>query len=359
LTTLSDQDSRQSEAFAERLLNASLGMVDMLSIYIGARLGLYRSLADDGPATSEDLASRVGANERYMREWLEQQAVSGILDLTAGGRFSLSPGHADVLTNRDSLNYMVPLALLLTACARSTPSLLDAYRNGGGVSWDDYGPDMREGQGEINRPAFLQLLPSEWLPTIPDIHARLHADPPARVADIACGVGWSSVGIAQGYPKLTVDGFDLDAAAIDMAKRHADEAGVSDRVDFAVRDASDPRLAGQYDLVTIFEALHDMSQPVQALRAARGLLAEGGSILVADERVAEDFAAPGDDIERLMYGWSILLCLANGLAETPSVGTGTVMRPSKLRAYAAEAGLSNVEVLPIDHLFFRFYRLRP
>jgi 2-polyprenyl-3-methyl-5-hydroxy-6-metoxy-1,4-benzoquinol methylase len=179
------------------------------------------------------------------------------------------------------------------------------------------------------------------------------------VADIACGVGWSSVGIAQGYPKLTVDGFDLDAAAIDMAKRHADEAGVSDRVDFAVRDASDPRLAGQYDLVTIFEALHDMSQPVQALRAARGLLAEGGSILVADERVAEDFAAPGDDIERLMYGWSILLCLANGLAETPSVGTGTVMRPSKLRAYAAEAGLSNVEVLPIDHLFFRFYRLRP
>jgi 2-polyprenyl-3-methyl-5-hydroxy-6-metoxy-1,4-benzoquinol methylase len=359
---LSEQQAQQSDALAERLLNAGLGMVDILSVYIGERLRLYRALADNGPATSVELAARTGANERYVREWLEQQAATGILESTGQAderRFSLSAGHADALINRDSLNYMTPLACLLTACAKTTPALLQAYRSGDGVSWDAYGADMREGQGEINRPAFLQLLPNEWLPAIPDVHARLQADPPARVADIACGVGWSSIGIALGYPNVWIDGFDLDRAAIDMAKRHATEAGVADRVEFAVRDAGDPQLAGQYDLVTIFEALHDMSQPVQALRAARSLLADGGSILIADERVAEDFTAPGDDIERLMYGWSILACLANGLADAPSVGTGTVMRPSTLRAYAAEAGLSNVEILPIEHLFFRFYRLRP
>ncbi len=359
--TLSANDAKQSDAFAERLFSAGLGMVDTLSVYIGDRLGLYRALAEAG-ATSAELAVRTGTHERYAREWLEQQAVTGILESAGEGAnrtYFLPPGHADVLLNRDGLNYLAPLAQMLAGCAKALPALLEAYRSGRGVSWNDYGEDVREGQGEMNRPAFLHLLPNEWLPAIPDLHARLRADPPARVADIACGVGWSSIGMASGYPKIRVDGFDLDDIGIEIAKQNAREANVADRVTFEVRNAADPQLQRKYDLVTIFESVHDMSQPVDALSAARAMLADGGSVLVCDERVQETFTAPGDEVERIMYGWSILLCLTNGMADEPSAATGTVMRASTLRAYASDAGLPHVEVLPIEHLFFRFYRLRP
>ena len=126
-----------------------------------------------------------------------------------------------------------------------------------------------------------------------------------------------------------------------------------------VHDASDPKLGGRYDLITIFEALHDMNHPVGALQAARNSLAEGGSVVIADERVAERFIAPGDELERFNYGWSVLHCLAVGLLDEDSAGTGTVMRPDTVRAYAAEAGFGRVEVLPIEHDFWRFYRLVP
>jgi ubiquinone/menaquinone biosynthesis C-methylase UbiE len=184
------------------------------------------------------------------------------------------------------------------------------------------------------------------------------ADPPARIADVACGGGWSSIAFARAYPNVRVDGFDLDEASIELARANAAEAGLpDDRVAFHVRDAGDPELAGRYDLVTIFEALHDMSNPVEALRTARGLAADDGAVLVVDERVADTFTAPGDDVERFMYGWSILLCLPTGMASQPSAATGTVMRADTMRRYAAEAGFSRVEVLPVEHDFFRLYRL--
>ena len=149
----------------------------------------------------------------------------------------------------------------------------------------------------------------------------------------------------------------MDAASIDAARANVAAAGLADRVRPTVQDASDPQLGDRYDLVTIFEALHDMNHPVEALRAARGMLAEGGSVLVADERVAERFSPPGDEIERLNYGWSILHCLAVGMMDADSAGTGTVIRPDTVRAYAAEAGFARVDVLPIEHDFWRFYRL--
>jgi hypothetical protein len=134
---------------------------------------------------------------------------------------------------------------------------------------------------------------------------------------------------------------------------------LADRVSFEVRDAADPASQGGYDLVTVFEAIHDMSTPVEALHAMRGLLVEGGSVIVADERVADSFTAPGDEVERLMYGWSVLHCLPVGMAEQPSAATGTAMRPDTLREYALAAGFRDVEVLPIENDFWRFYRLRP
>ena len=156
---------------------------------------------------------------------------------------------------------------------------------------------------------------------------------------------------------MTVDGLDLDEESVALARENVAGTEVADRVTFQARDASDSELAGSYQLVTIFEALHDMSRPVEVLRALRGLLAEDGALIVMDERVADSFTAPGDDIERIMYTYSVLCCLPVGRSETPSAATGTVMRTDTLRRYAQEAGFADVEVLPIEHESFRFYRL--
>jgi SAM-dependent methyltransferase len=239
------------------------------------------------------------------------------------------------------------------------PRLLQAFRSGAGIPYADYGPDTIEGIAEMNRPMFLNLLGTEWLPAIPDVHARMQADPPARVADVGCGTGWSSIAIAQAFPKAEVHGFDMDEASIALARANAAARGLEDRVTFAVRDAAYPGLVGGFDLVAAFETIHDMAQPVEALRKMRGLVAEGGAVVIADERVGETFTAPGDDVERLNYGFSVLHCLPSGLAETPSAGTGTVMRRPTLQRYAVEAGFRDVDVLPIEHDFWRFYRLQP
>jgi 2-polyprenyl-3-methyl-5-hydroxy-6-metoxy-1,4-benzoquinol methylase len=156
-----------------------------------------------------------------------------------------------------------------------------------------------------------------------------------------------------------VDGFDLDEPSIERAQENAKRNKLSDRVNFQVRDAGDPSLAGQYDLVTAFEAVHDMSNPVAALRTMRRLAKDDGVVLIVDERVGDVFTAQGNDVEWMMYGWSILHCLPVGRVDHNAAGTGTVMRADTLKKYATEAGFSNVEVLPIEHFFFRFYRLTP
>lgn len=356
--------SAQRDALAERIFKATIESFELLHLYMGERLGLYRALAKLGGATAADLAATAGVAERYAREWLEQQAVAGVLEVAedpdgaaATRRYRLPTGHAEVLLDGDSLSYMAPLTRGVASVARTIPAVLEAFRSGGGVPYEDYGADLRASISLLNRPMFLNQLASQWLPALPAVHARLQADPPAQVADVGCGTGWSSIAIALGYPKATVHGLDLDEASIAEARRNAAEAGVADRVAFEVRDAADPSLAGRYDLVCAFEAVHDMADPVAALRAMRALLADGGVVLVGDEKVAEAFTAPGDEVERFNYGWSALHCLPSAMVQQPSAGTGTVMRPATLRRYALQAGFAEVAVLPIDHDFWRFYRL--
>jgi SAM-dependent methyltransferase len=355
-------ETDRRDALVERLFEAVLGFNDLHAVYIGDRLGLYAALAG-GASTPPEVAAAAGCDERYVREWLEHQAVGGILEVDAAAapserRYRIPAGHAEVLLDRDSVNYMAAFARMMVGLARPLPQVLEAFRSGEGVPYADFPPDFVEGQGDMNRTQFVNLLASEWLPAMPDVHERLGSGP-ARVADVACGTGWSSVAIAKAYPEARVDGFDLDPGSIDLAREMASAEDVGGRVDFQVRDAADPELADRYDLVTVFEAVHDMAKPVEALRAIRGLLAEGGVALVADERVADEFTAPGDNIERVMYGWSILHCLPVGRVEQPSAETGTAMRESTFRRYADEAGFRKVEVVPIEHDFWRFYRLEP
>ena len=347
-----------TDALTERLFSAAVASFDLAGAYLGDRLGWYASLAADGPATPDALATRTGTDARYAREWLEQQAVAGILAVEDDGRFRLPVEHEPVLVDATSLNHITPLARMIAAAFGQLPALVEAYRSGDGIGWEAYGADMREGQAGMNRPAFTHQLGSEWFPGIPDLHARLHADQPARVLDVAVGEGWSSIALARAYPKARIVGVDLDAPSIEAAKRHAAEAGIgSDRLEFRHADAAG--LEGPFDVALVIEAVHDMSDPVAVLAAIRRSLSADGSLVVVDEKVAERFTAPGDELERFMYGFSITTCLPDGRSRSPSVATGTVMRPDILRRYAADAGFSSVEVLAVESDFFRFYRLRP
>jgi SAM-dependent methyltransferase len=334
MTGATETTTAQTDALVERLFNAAIDTLEIASVHVGGRLGFYRALADGGEATPAELSSRTGTAERYVREWLEQQAVAGFLSVddpeAAPGerRYGLPAAHRPVLVGEEDLNLLTPLATLAIGVCGPMEALLDAYHTGAGVPFESY--EIHDAIGEINRPQYVNLV-ADWLASIPEIDGRLRAQPPARVADLACGTAWSSIAIARAYPDVTVEAIDEDVASIDAAQANVAAAGVSDRVRPTVQDASDPKLSHRYDLVTIFEALHDMNHPVKALRAARGMLAEGGSVLVADERVAERFSPPGDEIERLNYGWSILHCLPVGMMDEDSAGTGTVIARNRPR----------------------------
>jgi SAM-dependent methyltransferase len=363
-TTEIASPARSADALAERLFGAMIGTFDLACVYIGERLGLYRALADGGAQTSPELAVRAGVDERYAREWLEHQAVADILAVddpeapARERRYAIPAEHRESLLDPDSLVNVIPMGRLTIGVLSPIEHMIEAFRTGAGVPYADYGADAREGIASFNRPMFVNQLAQEWFPAVPEVESLLRGTAPARVADIACGSGWSSVAIARGYPSVRVDGFDVDAPSIEAARALAAAEGLEDRVRFFVQDASDPGLTATYDLVTIFEALHDMARPVEALRTARGLLAEGGSVIVGDEKVSERFTAPGDELERLNYGFSVLHCLAVGREDEHSAGTGTVIRPHTVDGYARAAGFSGAEVLPIEHDFWRFYRLR-
>ncbi len=329
------------ERFGRRLMDATNGAFDVATAYLGIRLGLYRSLADRGSATAAELAARTGTNERLVREWLEQQAATEILLATRetdGWRFGLPPDHAAVLLDPDALDGFGGTILAQIA------------------SFAEYGADMIEGQAASTRPVYETELPT-WLAAIPDPDGRL-ASGSARILDVGCGLGWSSIGIARALAGAHVDGVDLDRASIEAARSLAAAHGLTDRVTFEIRDAASLAGAG-YDLATMFEMLHDLAHPVEVLRAARLALAPGGLVLVADEITGEQFNGPAGETDRRHYGWSVLHCLPASMTEPDSFATGTVIRSSTVRAYAEAAGFSSVEILPVDSVAFRLYLLRP
>jgi 2-polyprenyl-3-methyl-5-hydroxy-6-metoxy-1,4-benzoquinol methylase len=349
-------------ALADRLFHDVIGALELFTVYLGERLGLYRALAEDGPATSAELAARTGTTERYVREWLEHHAASGLVEVDdpAAGpldrRYRLPSEYIPVLADPDDVRYRAFNGVEMVRAGRWLAPLVEAFRTGGAPPPLPWAP---EGRAESNRAEFLNLLGTRWLPAVVDVDHLLRREPPARVADLACGPGWSSIAIAQAYPVARVDGFDLDPDVIAAARRNAEQAGVSGRVTFAVADVSGPGMSGRFDLVTIFEGLHDMSRPVDALRAARGLLTPSGSVIIADERVADVFTAPACDLERYHYGWSVVSCLPAAMGDPATAATGAVMRPATLGRYAREAGFRRMEVLPIQTQTWRFYQLIP
>ena len=265
----------EAGSVAAWLMAAAIGTLDILVIALGERLGYYQLLAGREPLTPPGLAAASGTAPRYAREWLEQQAVTGLLEVLDPGqepdarRYRLRPGVAEVLADPGQLTYLAPLARRLAAAARQLPALEQAYRSGGGVPWAAHGADMRESEADLNRPGYLRLLAGDWLAALPEIQQRLCSAPSARIADIGCGAGWSCVGLARGYRLLRVDGYDLDPASVELARHNVAAAGLADRVHVYQTDITTAADCGPYDLVTAFECLHDLPHPVSALAAMR------------------------------------------------------------------------------------------
>ena len=356
-----------AEEFTERILGDAVTTMETMSIALGVRLGLYEKLAD-GPLDARGLAEEAGVHPRYAREWLEQQAASGVLTVDRDDEdpyarvFALPDGAREALLDPDSPAYAGTLPEMLVSVAELLPRLAEAYTSGEGVPYAEYGRTVRHGIAGMNRPAFRSGL-AGWVAAMPDVEARLSGGGGA-VLDLGCGTGWSSIALAEAFPRATVRGVDLDEASVAEATEHAAGHGLSGRVTFTRGDAADPGVSGPhdsgpYDLVCLFEALHDMADPVAALRSAREVLAPGGAVLVGDEKVAPEFTAPGDLLERLNYGFSVLHCLPATRAEGAAVEAGTVLRPGTVRSYAEAAGYAGCTELPIEHDLWRFYRLDP
>ena len=352
--------------FAERLFGTGLAALEAITISLGRELGLYQHLVTEMGLTPGELADRARIDARYAREWLEQQAAAGFIEVAAEAetaeerRFALSPAAAECLLRPESLASVGPLFDLMPSLARVFPAMLvDAYRNGSGVPYAAYG--IHDAEGDFNRPSFVQLLTTDWLPSVPGASERFDRKH-TSVAEIGCGEGWAAISIAKAWPSIRIDGFDNDEASVAAARRNAVEAGVSDRVRFEVADVTenlaDSVANSSYDVVLAFEMIHDLARPIAALETMRRLGKPDAIHLVVDEKVGERFeAATENPVERMFYAASVLHCLPVGMADSPSAATGTVMRPTTLRSYASDAGFSAVEVLPIDHDIFRFYRL--
>ena len=348
-----------TDLFAERVFDGALGYFRILSMYLGLRLGLYEALQGSDGVTAEELAAAAAVDARYAREWLEQQATIGVLTVDGSetpARFRLPAAAAEVLLDQDSLAYLGATIRQLASLRGVIDPVVDAFQHGGGILYEDFSDEGIDGQGGSNRPLFLTTMPGTWVPAIGAFHDRLQAGP-TRVFDIGCGHGWSSIGLATAYPNAVVDGFDPDPLAIERARAHAASRDVADRVHFHAVDAA--TIEGAADLAMAFECIHDMSDPVSVLTAARRALADDGAMLIVDERTRDAFDGTPDELEAYFYGWSIFDCLPAGIGDGNGIGTGTVMRPDTLRRYANDAGFTGFEKLPIEHDTFRLYLLTP
>ena len=361
-----DIDVSRVEELVGRLLASFTGGVELLTIELGRRAGLYQALTEHAALSPAGLAAATGISERYAREWLEQQAAAGFLDIAAGSTaadrsYALPAEHVPVLLQPTHPAHFGAAGQLLQAVAAAVPAVADAHLRGGGVAYDAFGDDLRAAIAAINRPGFVHGIRS-WVAALPDVADRLDFDG-GVVLDLGSGEGWSSIALAKEFPRATVVGVDLDAASAEAARRHAREYGVADRVTFAVANAADQAAlraatgGRPVTLVTVFQALHDMGRPADALAAVRGLLDDHGAVLVGDEAGADELVAPADEDQRLKYAMSVLHCLPATTAEHAGDPNGTVLRTDTVRAWASAAGYPGVEVLDIEHPFWRFYRL--
>lgn len=332
-------DPAKLDAFMDRMLADLGGAYTAPLVHLGDRLGLYRDLAERGPATALELAARTGLAERYLREWLANQAASGYLDYDpASGRFALPPEQAMVFAHEDSPVFLQGAFDMIMSIAASLPRHETAFRTGEGIAWGDHSACLFCAVERFFRPVYRSHLLDEWLPALDDVVDKLKRG--GRVADIGCGHGASTVMIAEAFPEAEVVGFDSHTPSI----AHADDLARAKRLAnlrFEVADATS--YGGRYDLIAFFDSLHDMGDPLGAALHVRSRLAPGGSWMVvepfAKDRTEDNFTPVG----RLAYAASTLACVPGALAQG-ELALGAQAGPSRLMGLMRRAGFGEVRI---------------
>jgi 2-polyprenyl-3-methyl-5-hydroxy-6-metoxy-1,4-benzoquinol methylase len=359
---MNGEADRRANALALRLWLNCLATQEILCCYLGIQLGYYEALAR-GPANAAELAERTQTAARYTREWLEQQAVAGLIAVEDTSqpahtrRFFLPEPHRHVLLASDGPLSRVAGILPVGAVAHVLPRLIQAYRTGAGLVDADYGPDWTQGHAGSNAAFYSHALPTIVRSALSRDHLLL-AGKPTQLAEIGCGAGWATTSLARTFPNLSCIGFDIDPDMIHMAERHSADLGLTGRARFEVRDCYGG-LPSQFDIVCIFDVLHELPKPVEMLGVARLACRSGGTVLLIDARTQERFQAPADEIERFQYTTSVLHCLPVGHAGENAQPTGTIMREKTVREMATTAGFGSFERIAIADRLHSCYRLGP
>lgn len=349
--------SPKTEAFAGKVLGDTSGMLVTVMAAIGDRLGLFKMLATQGPATSTELAARAGIQERYAREWLGGMATAGYLQYEPGSRrFSLPPEHVPVLAQEKGPFFFGGVHQMLTGMVRPLSHLLEAFRQGGGVPQSAYDENMWEGMTRFSSGWFENLLVQMWIPAVPDIQAKLQRG--ARVADVGCGYGWALIKLAQTFPNSRYVGYDIYAPMIERARANARAAGVADRVSYVALDAAQG-IPEQFDLIATFDVVHDSPDPAGLLRAIRQALRPDGTYLLLEINCSEKLEENAGPLGAMFHGFSVLYCMTTSLARG-GVGLGTLGVPeAKARELCQQAGFSHVRRLPLENPFNSLYEVKP
>ncbi|MGI9170795.1 MAG: class I SAM-dependent methyltransferase [Caulobacteraceae bacterium] len=321
-------------------------------VVMGDKLGLYKALAGEGPATPGDLAARSGCAERYVREWFAAQAAGGYIQYDRqSGRFSLSPEQALVFASEGHPAFMAGGFEIVSAIFRDEPKITEAFRTGQGVGWHEHDACLFRGTERLFRSGYNANLLSSWIPALDGMEARLEAG--ARVADVGCGHGASTILMASAYPNSRFFGFDYHPASIERAREAAAEAGVGERTTFEVAAAK--TFGGEaYDMVTIFDALHDMGDPVGAARRIRDKLAPDGAWLLVEPFANDELVDNLNPIGRLFYAASTMICTPASLSQEFALGLGAQAGEARLRQVVEEAGFTRfrrVAETPVNLVF--------
>jgi ubiquinone/menaquinone biosynthesis C-methylase UbiE len=307
------------------------------SVVVGDRLGLYRGLAAS-PANAEELAKRTNTDPRYVAEWLRGQAAGGYIEYDAAtDSYSMTEEQAFALTNPDGAVYMPGAFQLALGTLRAEPRIVEAFRNGAGMGWHEHDEEVFDGCERFFRPGYIANLVSSWLPSLEGVDEKLHAG--GKVADVGCGHGASSVLIAEAYPGATVFGSDYHQGSIDSARKRASDAGVGERVSFEAAKAQ--TFSGKnYDLVTTFDCLHDMGDPVGAAQHIRSTLAPDGTWMIVEPAAQDTVAGNLNPVGRVYYSFSTFLCVPNALSQSGGYALGAQAGEAAIRRIATDAGFT-------------------
>jgi 2-polyprenyl-3-methyl-5-hydroxy-6-metoxy-1,4-benzoquinol methylase len=339
-TTTTGVDEGEVTAFLMKVVTDAGAVACATTVSLGDRLGIYTALDKAGPVTSIQLAERTGLSERHLREWLAAQVTSGYVEYDPADRtYSLPPAHAAVLADPDSAAYFAGFFTVAQGIAATEDALADAYRNGGGVGWDAHPEAMYAGVARFRRTTYLHGLVQDWLPSLDGVVDKLRTG--ARVADIGCGFGYSTIIMAQAYPNSAFVGFDYHEGSIAAARKLAAQAGVVDRVSFTVSTATDFPGTG-YDLITSYDCVHDMGNPGAVGRQVRQALAPDGTWLIVEPNLPGELTElAAHPFGRLFAGTSATVCLPSALAQRGEYALGNHAGEDALRSIVTRAGFTH------------------